>query len=381
MKGSLTISLLATLASVSSQAVTAVISAPGGTPSGCAVSENGVFGIQVVAAGAAMKKRQATQIADGQVQAGNVVTAIADGQIQAPTGKPATPVTAIADGQIQAPAGAAATPVTAIADGQIQAPKAATPVTAIADGQIQAPAGPVTVTVTKNNCMASPVTQIGDGQIQAPMATPITAIADGQIQAPAGPAATPVTAIADGQIQAPGATPVTAIADGQIQAPGATPVTAIGDGQPQAPGATPVTAIGDGQPQAATTLATMVRPAGMSTGSTAGGNAILAGAPQACASTTGVLKLTLADGILKDGQGRIGYIASNSQFQFDGPPQAGAIYTAGWSVCSSGLLALGSDTSFYRCLSGGFYNLYLDNVLGAAQCEEINLEVIQLNAC
>jgi hypothetical protein len=41
------------------------------------------------------------------------------------------------------------------------------------------------------------------------------------------------------------------------------------------------------------------------------------------------LVLTLANGILKDAQGRTGYIASNYQFQFDGPPQ----------VCSSHLSA------------------------------------------
>jgi hypothetical protein len=33
------------------------------------------------------------------------------------------------------------------------------------------------------------------------------------------------------------------------------------------------------------------------------------------------LELTLAGGTLKDAQGRTGYIASNYQFQFDGPPQ------------------------------------------------------------
>jgi hypothetical protein len=33
------------------------------------------------------------------------------------------------------------------------------------------------------------------------------------------------------------------------------------------------------------------------------------------------LELTLSGGILKDAQERIGYVASNYQFQFDGPPQ------------------------------------------------------------
>jgi hypothetical protein len=33
------------------------------------------------------------------------------------------------------------------------------------------------------------------------------------------------------------------------------------------------------------------------------------------------LECTLTGGILKDAQGRTGYIADNYQFQFDGPPQ------------------------------------------------------------
>jgi hypothetical protein len=38
------------------------------------------------------------------------------------------------------------------------------------------------------------------------------------------------------------------------------------------------------------------------------------------------LTLTLANGILKDAEGRTGYIASNFQFQFDGPPQVCSDY-------------------------------------------------------
>lgn len=81
-----------------------------------------------------------------------------------------------------------------------------------------------------------------------------------------------------------------------------------------------------------------------------------------------MLGITLVDGVLTDPYGRTGYIASNSQFQFDGPPQAGAIYTAGFSVCENGSLALGSDVTWYSCLSGTFFNLYLDSIGG--QCVE-----------
>ena len=52
------------------------------------------------------------------------------------------------------------------------------------------------------------------------------------------------------------------------------------------------------------------------------------------------------------------YIAANYQFQFDAPPQAGAIYTTGFSLCSNNSLALGGSAIFYQCLSGSFYNLY-----------------------
>lgn len=90
------------------------------------------------------------------------------------------------------------------------------------------------------------------------------------------------------------------------------------------------------------------------------------------------LELTLSGGILKDSLARIGYIASNYQFQFDGPPQAGSIYTAGFSVCNNGSLALGGSAIWYQCLSGGFYNLY--DRWWAAQCSPIYINVIGAGA-
>ncbi|KAK4982722.1 hypothetical protein LTR66_009130 [Elasticomyces elasticus] len=87
------------------------------------------------------------------------------------------------------------------------------------------------------------------------------------------------------------------------------------------------------------------------------------------------LTLTLSSGVLTDSKGRIGYIASNRQFQFDGPPQAGAIYTAGWSYCgNNNTLALGGSTVFYQCLSGSFYNLY-DQSTGK-QCSQVYLAIL-----
>jgi len=88
----------------------------------------------------------------------------------------------------------------------------------------------------------------------------------------------------------------------------------------------------------------------------------------------GTLVLTLQNGVLKDAQARTGYIADNRQFQFDGPPQTGAIYTAGFSVCANDTLALGGSTVFYQCLSGNFYNLY-DQSQGG-QCNQAYFEVI-----
>lgn len=82
-----------------------------------------------------------------------------------------------------------------------------------------------------------------------------------------------------------------------------------------------------------------------------------------------VLTVSLSNGVLTDSDGRTGYIAANSQFQFDKPAQTGAIYTAGWSVCGNGSLAIGGTAVFQGCLSGTFYNLYLHN--DAAQCSPI----------
>ncbi|GMG60173.1 unnamed protein product [Ambrosiozyma monospora] len=90
--------------------------------------------------------------------------------------------------------------------------------------------------------------------------------------------------------------------------------------------------------------------------------------------------MTLSGGILLDGSGRVGSIVANRQFQFDGPPpQAGAIYAAGWSVTDDGKLAIGNTTTFYQCLSGNFYNLY-DETLGE-HCQPVYLNIVDLIKC
>ncbi|KAI1473267.1 uncharacterized protein F4812DRAFT_44459 [Daldinia caldariorum] len=85
----------------------------------------------------------------------------------------------------------------------------------------------------------------------------------------------------------------------------------------------------------------------------------------------GVLVLTLKDGSTFDAKDRTGYIASNFQFQFDAPAQAGALYTNGFSLCENNILALGDSKTFYRCLSGDFYNLYDRD--WAPQCSPVSI--------
>ena len=97
-----------------------------------------------------------------------------------------------------------------------------------------------------------------------------------------------------------------------------------------------------------------------------------------CAAA-GTLRMTLVGGVLKDSLGRTGYIADNRQFQFDGPPQAGALITSGFSVCGDGRMALGGSTTWYQCASGDFYNLYDKN--WAPHCEPVEFHVVKLVNC
>ncbi|KAI1801965.1 hypothetical protein F4811DRAFT_531495 [Daldinia bambusicola] len=88
----------------------------------------------------------------------------------------------------------------------------------------------------------------------------------------------------------------------------------------------------------------------------------------------GFLVLTLKDGSTFDAKDRTGYIASNYQFQFDAPAQAGALYTSGFSLCENNILALGDSKTFYRCRSGNFYNLYDRD--WAPQCSPVSIIAI-----
>lgn len=325
--------------------VTAYIAPSASAPAGCLPTYSGSFGIAVRPLGTGNSNPVvATQAADGQPAKGSST---------------------------------AASVVSQRSDGQPNVGTSAALVTQISDGQIQA--GTKTM-------MA--VTQIGDGQVQAPKITAVSQITDGQVQAPK---VTAVSQITDGQVQAPKSTaaPVSQISDGQVQAPKSTaaPVSQISDGQPQAPKVTAVSQISDGQPQAKSTLTTSTTKAvsqlsdgqPQASGSGSSSSSSSSNPMLVACQVAGTASITLANGKLLDSRGRTGYIASNFQFQFDDPPQAGAIFTGGFSHCGNGSLALGGSSVFYSCNSGSFSNLYSENV--AAQCVPVEIDFVQLTTC
>ncbi|CAI4570855.1 ADQ_G0031640.mRNA.1.CDS.1 [Saccharomyces cerevisiae] len=278
-------------------------------------------------------KRAASQIGDGQVQAATTTAAVSKKST-------AAAVSQITDGQVQAAKSTAAA-ASQISDGQVQAAKStAAAVSQITDGQVQAA-----------KSTAAAVSQITDGQVQAAKSTAAAAsqISDGQVQAAKSTAAA-ASQISDGQVQATTSTKAAAsqITDGQIQAS----KTTSGASQ-----------VSDGQVQATADVKDANDPVDV-----------------VSCNNNSTLSMSLSKGILTDRKGRIGSIVANRQFQFDGPPpQAGAIYAAGWSITPEGNLALGDQDTFYQCLSGDFYNLY-DKHIGS-QCHEVYLQAIDLIDC
>lgn len=196
-----------------------------------------------------------------------------------------------------------------------------------------------------------------------------------------------VSQITDGQIQATAAATVNESVESTITITKSTTTTLSGTFS----GFTTTLASTDATPT--TTLSsTVTDSAATSTDGTTTGPLSSSTTASTCAATAtltpnansckndGTLSLTLNDGVLTDGKGRIGSIVSNRQFQFDGPPpQAGAIYAAGWSITKDGNLALGEQDIFYQCLSGTFYNLYDQKV--AEQCSSVYLQVVGLVDC
>lgn len=341
------------------------------------------------------KRDVVSQIGEGQIQANSntevskppatttasVINQIGDGQVQQQT---ASVVNQIGDGQIQQQTTASV--VNQIGDGQIQQQTTASVVNQIGDGQIQ------------QQTTASVVNQIGDGQIQQQTtASVVNQIGDGQIQQQTQTASV-VNQIGDGQIQQQTAAPKSAsvvdqIGDGQIQQhTTASVANQIGDGQIQqqsvaaesthAPSQSVVNQVTDGQVQA--TGAASSDP-----------DSPKDYFEETCVSDDSLL-VSLTDGELRDSKGRVGAIVANRQFQFDGPPpQAGTIYAAGWSFVPADVaglgekqsdtkeggfkLALGDQTTFYKCLSGDFYNLYDESI--GAQCSAIEIFLLKAVDC
>ena len=70
---------------------------------------------------------------------------------------------------------------------------------------------------------------------------------------------------------------------------------------------------------------------------------------------------TLADSILTNigyNSNGIGYISANQSLQFDHTPPIDAVYTAGFSSCPNGSLALGNSTIFYQCFDGNLGDFF-----------------------
>ena len=247
----------------------------------------------------------------------------------------------------------------------VSAAKSKRAVNQIGDGQIQHQTSKAAKSEAPKST-ASAVNQIGDGQIQHQTAAPkstasaVNQIGDGQIQHQTAAAKTTASAanqIGDGQIQHQ-----TAAAQSTAPAGNATSATHPST----ASGASQVT---DGQIQNSNSTSSKGDSKGDSKSS---------GTTESCKGSN-TLTMKLKNSVLTDLKGRVGSIVANHQFQFDGPPpQAGAIYAAGWYV-KDGYLGLGKNSSFYQCHSGDFYNLY-DKKIGD-QCSEVKLSVIDFVDC
>lgn len=291
------------------------------------------------------------------------------------TGTVSGAVSQTTDGQPKATSGTVSGAVSQISDAQPQGGMTMAFVSMISDGQVQG---------GMHTAVMVPVTQISDGQVQGATVTmmPVSQISDGQVQA-TSTVASAISQISDGQPQATtvGPTAISQISDGQPQATtvGSSAISQISDGQAQASTAKGASQISDGQVQASTVKGVSQTVDGQAQASATGSASSSQATSIAFCKANDTLALTLNNGILKDAEGRTGYIASNYQLQFDNPPQAGAIYTAGFTVCGNGSLALGGSNVFYQCLSGSFYNLYDRN--WAAQCNPVIIETGALVNC
>ena len=207
----------------------------------------------------------------------------------------------------------------------------------------------------------------------------VNQISDGQVQQQTKTTASVVNQISDGQVQqqtktkAASESVINQISDGQVQQHTSTATANV------------ASQVSDGQVQATGSSSS-------SSSANSDSNSIFG---ETCIASD-ALTISLEDGELRDSKGRVGAIVANRQFQFDGPPpQAGTIYAAGWSfvpasyvgegekssdtIDSGYKLALGNQTTFFKCLSGDFYNLYDASIGG--QCSAIEIFVLEAVLC
>ena len=206
--------------------------------------------------------------------------------------------------------------------------------------------------------VANPISEIGDGQPQAASSQSIETMTSETM--------VPVVQIGDGQIQNPqtAATPATAAFESTSQ-----PLTSSND----------AVATSETIPLSLRSATPTPSPRALANSSTTDTTSSSDDVDFVACQRQGTLNVTLTNGVLMDSRGATGYIASNYQFQFDDPPQAGAIYTAGFSMCSNGSLALGGSAIFYACRSGNFSNLY-DRWI-APQCYPVYIRSVNLITC
>ncbi|KIW94134.1 uncharacterized protein Z519_05450 [Cladophialophora bantiana CBS 173.52] len=282
----------------------------------------------------------------------------------------------------------------------------------IGDGQVQGGMHTATITIVTP---VAPVSQISDGQIQGPVVTDVPVVAMMEPQATASSLAP------SSNVAVPVPFPLQVVNPSVVPSK---PPTVLGQACSISTHRVPTPSPRASSPSPSSGLELSILPTQASSSNPAslnGGSTISAAASSSSSSftsslsgpiqsqtlsmvsclTSSTLRLTLTNNSLYDAFNRTGYIASNYQFQFDGPPQSGAIYTSGWSICpvtntisSSGAegggnidnggdgmrtLALGGTTTFWQCLSGDFYNLYIDN--WAAQCSPVELRIVRLVEC
>ncbi|KAI5806817.1 hypothetical protein DFH27DRAFT_479918 [Peziza echinospora] len=289
------------------------VSLAGSSPSasGCSSTHPSNFGITVVPISGAstLSRRTLNQIPDGQVQNSAAVQNIAAAPVAESTMSLASAPVEYSAPQFQA---ASVGALSQIPDGQVQNIAAAP----VAESTMSLASAPV---------------EYSAPQFQAASVGALSQIPDGQVQnIAAAPVAESTMSLASAPFQAASVGALSQIPEVQVQNVEAAPVQQYSAPQIQAASVGALSQIPDGQVQ----------------------NIVRRQAPGNPSAGSAPLSVHLENGILRDSQGRQGYIADNYQFQFDAPPQATPYATSGFSACSDGNLALNGESTFYQCRSG-----------------------------